>query len=86
MDLTVRGRVVKNPAGVFLYAEETWLCPELWATLSDTQRREGALEAWKKAASLDAPLFRRWVRKAPALENLVFRRIAQAARVVGDRS
>ncbi len=71
VDLTVRGRVVKNPAGVFHYAEETWLCPELYATLSDTQRREGSLEAWKKAASLDAPLFRRWVRKAPALENMV---------------
>ncbi len=71
VDLTVRGRVVKNPAGVFHYAEETWLCPELWATLSDTQLREGSLEAWKKAASLDAPLFRRWVRKAPALENMV---------------
>ncbi|XXF81122.1 3-dehydroquinate synthase [Myxococcaceae bacterium GXIMD 01537] len=71
VDLTVRGRVVKNPAGVFHYAEETWLCPELYATLSDAQRREGAIEAWKMVASLDARLFRRYVRKAPTLEALV---------------
>lgn len=71
VDLTVRGRVVKNPVGVFHYAEETWLCPELFATLSETQLREGALEAWKMAASLDGALFRRYARKAPSLERLV---------------
>ncbi len=71
VDLTVRGRVVKNPAGVFHYAEEGWLCPELFSTLSDTQRREGALEAWKMVASLDADLFRRYVRRAPSLERLI---------------
>ena len=71
VDITVRGRVVKNPVGVFHYAEEAWLCPELYASLSDTQRREGALEAWKMVASLDAGLFRAYVRQAPALERLV---------------
>lgn len=71
VDLTVKGRVVKNPAGVFHYAEEAWICPELYTTLSDTQRREGALEAWKMVVSLDAALFRRYVRSAPTLEKLV---------------
>lgn len=71
VDLVVRDRVVKNPAGVFHYAEEAWLCPELFATLSETQVREGALEAWKMVASLDKALFRRYVRRPPALERLV---------------
>jgi 3-dehydroquinate synthase len=71
VDMMVRGRVVKNPAGVFHYADEAWICPELFETLSDTQRREGALEAWKMAVSLDAALFRRYARKAPSLEKLV---------------
>jgi 3-dehydroquinate synthase len=71
VDLSARGRVVKNPAGVFHYAEEAWICPELFSTLSETQRREGALEAWKMVASLDAALFRRYVRRAPSLEQLV---------------
>ena len=71
VDMVVRGQVLKNPAGVFHYADEAWLCPELWQTLSDTQRREGALEAWKMVASLDASLFRKYVRRAPALETLV---------------
>jgi 3-dehydroquinate synthase len=71
VDLTVRGHVVKNPAGVFHYAEEGWLCPEFFTSLSDTQVREGALEAWKMVISLDASLFRRYVRKPPALDKLV---------------
>jgi 3-dehydroquinate synthase len=71
VDLSVRGRVVKNPAGVFHYADEAWICPELFTTLSEAQRREGAIEAWKMVVCLDAPLFRRYVRKAPALERLV---------------
>ncbi|HEX8704322.1 MAG TPA: 3-dehydroquinate synthase family protein, partial [Myxococcaceae bacterium] len=71
VDLTVGGNVVKNPAGVFHYAEEAWICPELFTSLSDAQRREGAIEAWKMVASLDAALFRRYVRKAPTLERLV---------------
>jgi 3-dehydroquinate synthase len=71
VDLTVGNTVVKNPAGVFHYAEEAWICPELYSTLSEAQRREGAIEAWKMVASLDAALFRRYVRKAPTLEKLV---------------
>lgn len=71
VDVTVRGRVVKNPVGVFHYAEEAWLCPEFYASLSDTQRREGALEAWKMVACLDEALFHAYVRREPALERMV---------------
>jgi 3-dehydroquinate synthase len=71
VDMTLRGNVVKNPVGVFHYAEEAWLCPELYASLSETQLREGALEAWKMVASLDAELFRAYTRRAPSLERMV---------------
>ncbi|RJS19670.1 3-dehydroquinate synthase [Corallococcus sp. H22C18031201] len=71
VDLTVRGRVVKNPAGVFHYAEEGWLCQDLFATLSPQQIREGSIEAWKMVATLDAGLFKRYVRAPPTLEKLV---------------
>jgi 3-dehydroquinate synthase len=71
VDMTLRGNVVKNPVGVFHYAEEAWLCPELYASLSETQLREGALEAWKMVASLDAELFRAYARRAPSLERMV---------------
>ncbi|MFP2925431.1 3-dehydroquinate synthase family protein [Pyxidicoccus sp. 3LG] len=71
VDLTVRGRVVKNPAGVFHYAEEGWLCPEFFSTLSPTQVREGSLEAWKMVISLDSTIFRRYVRTPPKLDKLV---------------
>lgn len=71
VDLTVRGRVVKNPAGVFHYAEEAWLCPELFRTLSSAQLREGAIEAWKMVVSLDAARFGRYLRRTPSLPTLV---------------
>jgi len=71
VDLSSDGRVVKNPAGVFHYASEAWICPELFTTLSAAQLREGALEAWKMVASLDAARFRRYRRRAPVLARLV---------------
>lgn len=71
VDLLLRGRVVKNPVGVFHYADEAWICPEIFTTLSSDQHREGAIEAWKMVVCLDGPLFRRYVRKAPALDKLV---------------
>jgi 3-dehydroquinate synthase len=71
VDLLLRGRVVKNPVGVFHYADEAWICPELFTSLSDSQRREGAIEAWKMVVCLDGPLFRRYVRKAPSLDRLI---------------
>ncbi|KFE70362.1 3-dehydroquinate synthase [Hyalangium minutum] len=71
VDLISRGNVVKNPAGVFHYADEGWICPELFASLSESQLREGAIEAWKMVVCLDGPLFRRYMRKAPELKKLV---------------
>jgi len=71
VDLTVRGRVVKNPAGVFHYADEAWVCPELFRTLSAAQLREGATEAWKMVVCLDAQRFRRYLRREPSLPTLV---------------
>lgn len=71
VDLTLRGRVVKNPVGVFHYAGEAWICPELFNSLSADQLREGAIEAWKMAVCLDGPLFRRYMRKVPTIEKLV---------------
>lgn len=56
---------VKNALGVFHCADEGWLCPELFTTLSDAQWREGWFEAWKMAATLDAKIFARWQRRAP---------------------
>jgi 3-dehydroquinate synthase len=55
----------KNVLGVFHFADEAWLCPELFTTLSESQRREGRIEAWKMAVTLDAKRFHQWSRKAP---------------------
>ncbi|MDC0706998.1 3-dehydroquinate synthase [Stigmatella sp. ncwal1] len=71
VDLLARGRVVKNPVGVFHYADEAWICPEFFASLSDAQHREGAIEAWKMVACLDARLFRKYTRQPPPLDRLV---------------
>jgi 3-dehydroquinate synthase len=71
VDLVVRGHAVKNAFGVFHYAAECWLCPELFATLDVRQRREGAIEAWKMVACFDAKRWREYRRDAPALDSLV---------------
>jgi 3-dehydroquinate synthase len=63
--------VLKNGAGVFHDARETWLCPELFETLTSRQRREGATEAWKMVACLDAPRWRKYRRHRPGLVALV---------------
>lgn len=62
---------VKNALGVFHFADEGWLCPEFFTTLSAAQRREGRFEAWKMAAALDARTFARWRARAPSDEALV---------------
>lgn len=71
VDLEIKGQRVKNPAGVFHYASEAWLCPELFVTLTPAQRREGALEAWKMMLCLDAKAYGRARRKATSLEKLI---------------
>lgn len=72
--LNVRG--VKNALGVFHAADETWLCPAFFETLTERQRCEGRLEAWKMVVTLDAAAFRRWSRSAP--DDAVLLREARA--------
>jgi 3-dehydroquinate synthase len=62
---------LKNALGCFHFPDEGWLCPELHATLSPAQWREGRFEAWKMAVTLDARTFSRWRARAPADEALV---------------
>jgi 3-dehydroquinate synthase len=76
--VNVRG--VKNALGVFHFADEGWLCPELFSTLSESQRREGRFEAWKMATTLDARTFWAWRAKAPAEDALI-----REARALKDR-
>ncbi len=42
-----KGQWIKNAWGVFHYADDAWLCPKLWSTLSPEQYRQGAIEAFK---------------------------------------
>ncbi|MGA9526002.1 MAG: 3-dehydroquinate synthase family protein, partial [Myxococcaceae bacterium] len=62
---------VKNGAGVFHYAAESWLCPKVFSTLSEAQLREGAIEAWKMAACLSPESWSAWRSQKPELETLV---------------
>jgi 3-dehydroquinate synthase len=62
---------VKNALGVFHYAQESWLCPELFTTLSADQIREGRIEAFKMAATLSLALWKRYVRALPSLKTLI---------------
>ena len=55
----------KNVLGVFHAADEAWLCAELFETLSESQRREGRIEAWKMVVTLDARTFAKWSRFTP---------------------
>lgn len=61
---------VKNALGVFHVAEETWLCSELFETLTEAQRREGRIEAWKVALT-DEGAWRRWCASPPEDARLI---------------
>jgi 3-dehydroquinate synthase len=61
----------KNVLGVFHCADEAWLCAELFTTLSEDQRREGRIEAWKMVIALDAKRFARWSKTAPSDDELI---------------
>ena len=61
----------KNPVGVFHSAAACWLCPELFATLTPAQRREGRVEAWKMALTLSAGHFEAWARSPPSDEEAI---------------
>jgi 3-dehydroquinate synthase len=61
----------KNVLGVFHAADEAWLCRELFETLTETQRREGRVEAWKMVVTLDAKRFAQWSRSAPGDDEFI---------------
>lgn len=74
-------RILKNAMGAFHYAKQTWLVPSLFETLTPTQLREGAIEAWKMAVCLDARRFRAWSRRPPELRALIDAGRAMKSRV-----
>lgn len=61
----------KNALGVFHFAEEAWLCAEVFETLSAAQVREGLVEAWKMAVTLDAQTWGRWREAPPSLAEAI---------------
>jgi 3-dehydroquinate synthase len=61
----------KNVLGVFHAADEAWLCAELFTTLTETQRREGRVEAWKMVVTLDAKRWAAWKRATPSDDEVV---------------
>jgi 3-dehydroquinate synthase len=61
----------KNALGVFHFADEAWLCDELFTTLSGAQVREGLLEAWKMVVTLDAKAWTRWSGRPPSLDEAI---------------
>lgn len=63
--------VTKNALGVFHFADEAWLCAELFETLSPSQVREGLLEAWKMVVTLDAAAFAHWSKVPPTLAEAI---------------
>lgn len=82
VDLAVRGKApVKNALGVFHYAAENWLCPELFTSLSEAQLREGRTEAWKMIACLDPKRWKAYHREAPTLAQVIRDARALKARV-----
>jgi 3-dehydroquinate synthase len=61
----------KNVLGVFHFADEAWLCPEVFTTLTEAQRREGRIEAWKMVVTLDAKKWKQWSKAAPDDQELI---------------
>ena len=75
--------LVKNALGVFHCADESWLCPDFFTTLTEAQRREGRLEAYKMALG-DAGLWQRWLDAPPDDLALVRQSRALKARICAD--
>lgn len=67
---------VKNALGVFHAADECWLMPEVFTTLTESQRREGRIEALKMVVTLDAARWKQWQRGLP--DDLELIRVARA--------
>ncbi len=62
--------LVKNALGVFHCAVESWVCPEFFTTLSQAQRREGQLEAFKMALT-NGEVWKRWASNCPDDNSIV---------------
>ena len=75
---------VKNAIGVFHYPRRTWICRELFRTLSPTQVREGLTEAWKMAVCLDVNTWEAWKTSPPQLEQLIRSARALKGRVCAE--
>ncbi len=71
IDLEASGRHYKNAAGVFHYAQETWIDEAFFTTLKPAQIREGLTEAWKMIVCLDAKLFDRYATRPKSLVETV---------------
>lgn len=71
---------VKNALGVFHYPDESWLCPQLFTTLTEAQRREGRLEAYKMALG-EAKLWASWSSRQPDDETLIAESRALKAKI-----
>lgn len=67
----VGDHLVKNLAGAFHSPDACWICPEFFTTLTPEQIREGAVEAWKMALTLDAAIWDAWFRRPPALPRMI---------------
>lgn len=66
----------KNVLGVFHAADECWLWPEVFTTLSEAQRREGRVEAIKMVLTLDRKRWNEWVWGLP--DDLELIRVSRA--------
>lgn len=74
----------KNVLGVFHAADECWLWPEVFTTLSEAQRREGRVEAVKMVVTLDRKTWGEWVWGLPDDAQII--RVARALKnAVVDR-
>lgn len=61
----------KNVLGVFHAADECWLMPQLFTTLTESQRREGRIEALKMVVTLDAKRWASWKRGLPDDDEVI---------------
>jgi 3-dehydroquinate synthase len=75
---------VKNAVGVFHSPSETWLCPELFSTLSETQLDEGRIESLKMMACLDVRRWAEYRRHPPTIRRLIEDSRRLKARVVRE--
>lgn len=74
----------KNVLGVFHAADECWLWPEVFTTLTEAQRREGRIEAVKMVITLDRKTWAEWVWGLPDDAQII--RVARALKnAVVDR-